>query len=81
MVEFAPARALYMRHGFECRGPFDNYIEDLNSVFMIKILQTWQTSEASLERLIHEDLPVITPVRSSFASTNRRTCSQTVLEK
>lgn len=38
MPEFAPARALYARHGFVCRGPFAGYIEDPNSVFMVKIL-------------------------------------------
>ncbi|MEH2203772.1 MAG: GNAT family N-acetyltransferase [Nostoc sp.] len=32
--EFAPARALYTRHGFEYRGPFADYIDDPNSVFM-----------------------------------------------
>ncbi|MDZ8087400.1 MAG: GNAT family N-acetyltransferase [Nostoc sp. DedQUE12b] len=32
--EFAPARALYIRHGFEYRGPFADYIDDPNSVFM-----------------------------------------------
>ncbi|MEH2042192.1 GNAT family N-acetyltransferase [Nostoc sp.] len=32
--EFAPARALYTRHRFEYRGPFADYIDDPNSVFM-----------------------------------------------
>ena len=32
--EFAPARALYIRYGFEYRGPFADYIHDPNSVFM-----------------------------------------------
>jgi putative acetyltransferase len=36
--EFAPARALYTRYGFEYRGPFGEYIDDSNSVFMIKKL-------------------------------------------
>ncbi|TBR61995.1 GNAT family N-acetyltransferase [Westiellopsis prolifica IICB1] len=36
--EFAPARALYIRYGFEYRGPFANYIDDPNSVFMTKKL-------------------------------------------
>ena len=36
--EFAPARALYIRYGFESRGPFADYIDDLNSVFMTKKL-------------------------------------------
>lgn len=34
--EFAPARALYARYGFEYRGPFAEYIDDPNSVFMTK---------------------------------------------
>lgn len=37
-VEFAPARALYTRYGFEYRGPFAGYIDDPNSVFMTKKL-------------------------------------------
>ncbi|MBD0304677.1 MAG: GNAT family N-acetyltransferase [Tolypothrix sp. T3-bin4] len=36
--EFAPARALYLRYGFEYRGPFAEYIDDPNSVFMTKKL-------------------------------------------
>lgn len=31
---FEPARALYHRHGFEYCGPFADYVEDPNSVFM-----------------------------------------------
>ena len=31
---FAPARALYARHGFVECGPFGEYREDPNSVFM-----------------------------------------------
>lgn len=38
MLEFAPARALYMRYGFEYRGPFGDYSDDPNSVFMTKQL-------------------------------------------
>jgi putative acetyltransferase len=38
MAEFAPAQALYERYGFEYRGPFGDYIEDPNSVFMVKKL-------------------------------------------
>ncbi|WP_414514817.1 GNAT family N-acetyltransferase [Nostoc sp. PCC 9305] len=34
MPEFAPARALYTGYGFEYRGPFADYIDDPNSVFM-----------------------------------------------
>ncbi|MEM7556135.1 MAG: GNAT family N-acetyltransferase, partial [Cyanobacteria bacterium P01_A01_bin.84] len=36
--EFAPARALYEWYGFEYRGPFAEYIDDPNSVFMTKKL-------------------------------------------
>ncbi|MFN6472186.1 MAG: GNAT family N-acetyltransferase [Nostoc sp. SerVER01] len=36
--EFAPAQALYTRYGFEYRGPFGEYIDDPNSVFMTKKL-------------------------------------------
>ncbi len=36
--EFAPARALYTRYGFEYRDPFAEYINDPNSVFMTKKL-------------------------------------------
>ena len=32
--EFAPARALYLAYGFEYRGPFAEYVDDPNSVFM-----------------------------------------------
>jgi putative acetyltransferase len=32
--EFGPARSLYGRYGFELRGPFGDYVEDPNSVFM-----------------------------------------------
>ena len=38
MAEFAPARALYERYGFEYRGPFGDYTDDPNSVFMAKRL-------------------------------------------
>ena len=38
LPEFAPARALYDRHGFEYRSPFAEYINDPNSVFMMKRL-------------------------------------------
>jgi putative acetyltransferase len=34
MAAFAPSRALYVRFGFEYRGPFADYKEDPNSVFM-----------------------------------------------
>jgi len=35
---FAPARALYARYGFEFCGPFGDYRNDPNSVFMSKSL-------------------------------------------
>lgn len=35
---FAPARALYEKHGFEYCGPFADYREDPYSVFMTKVL-------------------------------------------
>ena len=38
MPEFAPARALYLRYGFEVCGPFADYTNDPNSVFMTKEL-------------------------------------------
>lgn len=37
--EFAPARGLYERYGFDYRGPFADYTDDPNSVFMTKKLQ------------------------------------------
>ena len=37
--EFGPARAFYERHGFAYRGPFADYREDPNSVFMVKRLR------------------------------------------
>ena len=36
MAEFAPARALYERYGFEYCRPFADYAEDPNSVFMTR---------------------------------------------
>jgi putative acetyltransferase len=36
---FAPARALYARFGFVECGPFGDYQEDLNSVFMTLALR------------------------------------------
>ena len=38
MAFFAPARALYARHGFTVCGPFGSYREDPNSVFMTREL-------------------------------------------
>jgi putative acetyltransferase len=35
---FVPARKLYVRHGFEYCGPFADYQEDPNSVFMTRKL-------------------------------------------
>jgi putative acetyltransferase len=43
MPEFAGARALYERYGFEYRGPFADYVDDPNSVFMTKKLQNPRT--------------------------------------
>ncbi len=37
-AEFAAARALYYRYGFEDCGPFADYVEDPNSAFMQKCL-------------------------------------------
>ncbi len=36
MAAFAPARRLYARFGFEFCGPFADYVEDPNSVFMTR---------------------------------------------
>ena len=38
MAAFAPARSLYARYGFGPCGPFADYVEDPNSVFMTKTL-------------------------------------------
>jgi putative acetyltransferase len=38
MAAFAPARSLYARFGFQPCGPFADYIEDPNSVFMTREL-------------------------------------------
>ncbi len=38
MPAFAPARALYLRYGFTACGPFADYTDDPNSVFMTKRL-------------------------------------------
>jgi putative acetyltransferase len=38
MDAFAPARTLYLRHGFERCGPFTGYQADENSVFMVRRL-------------------------------------------
>ena len=35
---FEPARRLYLGHGFELCGPFADYTEDANNVFMTKSL-------------------------------------------
>lgn len=35
---FAPARALYVRYGFEYGKPFGDYIDDPNSVFLTRTL-------------------------------------------
>ena len=38
MREFEAARSLYLRYGFERRGPFGDYVDDPNSVFMTRRL-------------------------------------------
>ncbi|EOS57120.1 hypothetical protein C812_01440 [Paenibacillus barengoltzii G22] len=38
MEAFAPARKLYESFGFTYCGPFEDYVEDPNSVFMTKLL-------------------------------------------
>ena len=38
MAAFAPAHALYTRFGFRPCGPFGDYVEDPNSVFMTREL-------------------------------------------
>ncbi|MBS1786541.1 MAG: GNAT family N-acetyltransferase [Acidobacteria bacterium] len=38
MAFFEPARRLYRKFGFETSGPFSDYIDDPNSVFMTKQL-------------------------------------------
>lgn len=38
MVQFKPAQVLYESFGFVFCGPFGQYIEDPNSVFMTKVL-------------------------------------------
>lgn len=35
-ADFSAAQRLYRRHGFEYRGPFGDYVDDPNSVFMAK---------------------------------------------
>lgn len=37
-ADFAAAQALYRRYGFEYRGPFGDYVNDPNSVFMSKAI-------------------------------------------
>ena len=44
---FAPARALYLRHGFVESPPFGNYIADSNSVFMTLVLDQRHAPQAS----------------------------------
>ena len=38
MSYFEPARKLYGTFGFECCAPFDEYVEDPNSVFMTRAI-------------------------------------------
>jgi putative acetyltransferase len=46
---FAPARALYLRHGFTFCGPFGTYRDDPHSVFMTRCL-THQAQAAHARR-------------------------------
>ncbi|MFE0501066.1 GNAT family N-acetyltransferase [Lysobacter soli] len=39
MQGFEPARALYARYGFQSCGPFADYTDDPNSVFMTRAVQ------------------------------------------
>jgi len=39
MQGFEPARALYARYGFQSCGPFADYMDDPNSVFMTRAVQ------------------------------------------
>lgn len=41
---FAPARAMYKKHGFEQRPPFGSYSEDPHSIFMTRTLHAEITS-------------------------------------
>jgi len=47
LPEFEPARTLYARYGFERRGPFGDYVDDPNSVFMTRRVQgpPWRPDE------------------------------------
>ena len=38
MKEFRPARTMYEKFGFSYCNPFEGYVEDPNSVFMVKYL-------------------------------------------
>jgi len=49
--EFAPARALYLRKGFEYCGPFGDYRDDPNSVFMTRAIRQPASSADFSERL------------------------------
>jgi putative acetyltransferase len=40
LPHFAPARSLYAAFGFRGCGPFGDYVDDPNSVFMTKVLQS-----------------------------------------
>lgn len=40
MEAYAPARALYARHGFTECDPFGDYVEDPNSTFMTLVLES-----------------------------------------
>jgi len=50
MDAFAPARALYARHGFTLCGAFGDYLDDPNSVFMTLVLGEQDTGAVPLVR-------------------------------
>ncbi|GAB4469087.1 MAG: GNAT family N-acetyltransferase [Elainellaceae cyanobacterium] len=47
LAEFAPARSLYARYGFEPCGPFADYADDPNSAFMTKALPAREPAPAT----------------------------------
>nr|WP_297078321.1 GNAT family N-acetyltransferase [Thermoleptolyngbya sp. M55_K2018_002] len=48
LAEFAAARSLYARYGFEPCGPFADYADDPNSAFMTKALPAKKQAPISL---------------------------------
>jgi putative acetyltransferase len=50
--EFEPARGLYLRYGFETRGPFGEYTDDPNSVFMtLQLPLSAETAQHGVDRM------------------------------